>query len=138
MKIFEIPLNQLREAPWNPNQIDEETQTRLRESLNRYGLVEPLVVRSINSCFEVLSGNQRLKVIKDMGFKSVPCVVVDLNDSEAMLLAQALNGLHGEDDLALKGSLLKKILSIRIYMSVSLPAKDGQVLKSLKSRSIQK
>lgn len=87
------------------------TLGRLKESLFRYGVVTPLVVRLTgDSQYEVLSGNQRLKVIKKMRLESVPCVIVNLNDYEAMLLAQALNGLHGEDDLAMKGLLLKKIL----------------------------
>ena len=112
MKIFEIQIGQLREAPWNPNQMDEATLNRLMESLSRYGLVNPLVVRPTeNTHYEVLSGNQRLQALNEMEYKQIPCVVVDLNDDEAMLLAQALNGLHGEDDLALKGALLNKVLS---------------------------
>jgi len=112
MHIVEIDIEKLREAPWNPNQMDETNLGRLTESLSRYGLVEPLVVRpGEDSFYEVLSGNQRLKAISNMGFNTVPCVVVSLNDAEAMLLAQALNSLRGEDDQALKGSLLKTVLS---------------------------
>lgn len=110
MNIVELPLNLLQEAPWNPNQMDEVMSNRLKESLSRYGLVEPLVVRPDEDGYEVLSGNQRLKVIESMGIDSVPCVIVNLNDNEAMLLAQALNGLRGEDDLALKGELFRKVL----------------------------
>lgn len=111
MNIIEIPIDKLTEAPWNPNQMDGETLGRLKESLSRYGLVNPLVVRPTeNSHFEVLSGNQRLRALNEMEYENIPCVVVNLNDEEAMLLAQALNGLRGEDDLAMKGALLKKVL----------------------------
>ncbi len=112
MKTVDISLTELRPAPWNPNQMGETMMARLRESISRYGLVEPLVVRKINNQqYEVLSGNQRLKVVEEMGFVTVPCVLVKLDNTRAMLLAQALNGLRGEDDLALKGALLKEILS---------------------------
>ena len=112
MKTVEISMKILRPASWNPNRMDEATLKKLKESLNRYGLVEPLVVRPMkDSTYEVLSGNQRLKVISDINPESVPCVVVNLNKHEAMLLAQALNGLRGEDDFAMKGALLKEILS---------------------------
>jgi len=112
MKTVDINLTELRPAPWNPNRMDETIMERLRESISRYGLVEPLVVRPIdNSLCEVLSGNQRLKVVEEMGLETVPCVIVELNDAKAMLLAQALNGIRGEDDQALKGALLKEILS---------------------------
>ena len=135
MKTIDINVTELTSAPWNPNQMDETMMERLRESIFRYGLVEPLVVRKINSQqYEVLSGNQRLKVVEEMGVAMVPCVLVELDNTRAMLLAQALNGLHGEDDLALKGALLKEILS---------SASEGEVLsllpettESLKSLSL--
>ncbi|MFC1917203.1 ParB/RepB/Spo0J family partition protein [Chloroflexota bacterium] len=137
MKITELPIGQLREAPWNPNQMDEATLTRLKESLSRYGLVNPLVVRPTeNAHYEVLSGNQRLKAIGGIGFRLVPCVIVKLNDEEAMLLAQALNGLRGEDDLALKGALLKKVLStIPKDKVLSLLPETADSLKVLSSLS---
>ena len=134
MKIVELPIEKLNEAPWNPNQMDEPMQERLRESLSRYGLVEPLVARPVNGLYEVLSGNQRLKVIESMAIKAVPCVVVDLSDNEAMLLAQALNGLRGEDDLAMKGELLRNILTAMPESEVlSLLPETADSLRSLSS-----
>ncbi len=133
MKTVDISSTKLRPAPWNPNQMDERMMERLRESISRYGLVEPLVVRPLDdSLYEVLSGNQRLRVLQGMDLKSVPCVVVELDDARAMLLAQALNGLRGEDDLALKGALLKEILSsVSEDEVLSLLPETTESLKSL-------
>jgi ParB family chromosome partitioning protein len=70
-----------------------------------------LVVRPVaNNRYEVLSGNQRLKVLKEMGISPIPCVIVQLNDADAALLAQALNHIHGEDDLGLRAATIQKIL----------------------------
>jgi ParB family chromosome partitioning protein len=137
MKITELPVSCLCQASWNPNRMDAKMIERLGESLSRYGLVDPLVVRPRDSSsYEVLSGNQRLKVIKNIGFDTVPCILVNLNDSEAMLLAQALNGLHGEDDLALKGALLRNVLaSIPEGKVLSLLPETTESLKSLSSIS---
>jgi len=111
METVELSLKQLREAPWNSNQIDESMLARLRESIRRYGLVENLVVRRISEdIYEVLSGNQRLRLIREKGFTHAPCVVVDLNDTHARLLAQALNHIHGEDNLGLRSELLRKVM----------------------------
>ena len=133
MKTVDISTTKLRPAPWNPNQMDETMMSRLRESISKYGLVEPLVVRKIDEKrYEVLSGNQRLKVLEDLDFKGVPCVIVELDDAHAMLLAQALNGLRGEDDLALKGALLKEILSsVSEDEVLSLLPETTESLKSL-------
>jgi len=113
--------------------MDETMMSRLRESISKYGLVEPLVVRKIDEKrYEVLSGNQRLKVLEEMGFETVPCVIVEFDDIHARLLAQVLNGLRGEDDLALKGALLKEILSsVSEDEVLSLLPETTESLKSL-------
>ena len=137
MKVNELPIENLIEATWNPNHVDERGHNRLKESLSRYGLVEPLVVRpKEDSSYEVLSGNHRFKAIRNMGFSSIPCVVVNLDDAEAMLLAQTLNGLHGEDDQAQKGELFKNILaSIPENKVLSLLPETTESLRSLASFS---
>ena len=111
MDIVNLPLDLLREAPWNPNTMDEAMLARLRESVTRYGIVENLVVRPLNDkAYEVIGGNQRLRVLRESGVTDVSCVVVDLDDTHARLLAQALNRIEGSDDLGLKAELVRDIL----------------------------
>ena len=112
MNVVDLPLGKLIPAPWNPNSMGAAMLDRLTASIGGYGLLIPLVVRPIRngSRFEVLSGNQRLNVVAGLGFETVPCIIVDLDDARARLLAQALNHLHGEDDLGLRAELLRTVL----------------------------
>ena len=48
MKVIELPLAQLVDATWNPNQMSLAMLNRLQVSIRRYGLVENLVVREIS------------------------------------------------------------------------------------------
>jgi ParB family transcriptional regulator, chromosome partitioning protein len=110
-RIVHLPSEQLREAPWNPNGMDSKLLARLKHSLQRFGLVGVLVVRPIgDGLYQVLSGNQRLQVLRDLQWESIPCVVVEASEAEARLLAQTLNRLHGSDDLGLKADLIAHIL----------------------------
>lgn len=111
MKVVDIAMNKLREAPWNPNKMDESMLARLTESIKRYGLLENLVVRpTADGTYEVLSGNQRLRILRDAGFEEATCVVVDLTEADSRLLAQALNRIRGEDDLGLRAESVREIL----------------------------
>ena len=83
MEIIEIPINQLSEASWNANRADDVTMARLRTSIIRYSMVQNLVVRPIGNRFEVLSGNQRFRLLGELGISTVPCVVVDVDDGHA-------------------------------------------------------
>ena len=111
MDLVDIPISQLVEAWWNPNQMDPAMLARLKESITRFDLVDNLAVRRLEEgAYEILSGNQRLQVLKKLDYSHVPCVVVDLDNADARLLAQGLNRIEGEDDLGLKAELLKEVL----------------------------
>ena len=111
MKLVDLSLDRLQVAPWNPNGMDEGLMGKLRESVCRYGLVQNLVVRPMgDDIYEVISGNQRLQLLRELGWATVPCVVVDLDDARARLLAQILNRIQGEDDLGLRAQLLQGVL----------------------------
>ncbi len=135
MNLAEIPIEQLHGAPWNANHMDEGMMERLRESVRRYGLVENLVVRPLGpGSFEVLSGNQRLRLLRELGMPTVPCFVVAVDDPHARLLAQALNHVRGQDDLGLKAELVRDILKTipEAEVTALLPESAGS-LRSLAS-----
>lgn len=111
MNIVNLPIEHLKLAGWSANVMEAEDQARLKASLARYGLVQNSVVRPDGAgAYEVLGGNQRLKEMRDAGIRTVPCVIVDLGDADARLLAQALNHIHGEDDLGLKAEVIRTVL----------------------------
>ena len=64
MEVIDLSIELLKEATWNVNQIDEAMMQRLTSSIQRYGLVQNLVVRHVVDGYEVLSGNQRLKLFQ--------------------------------------------------------------------------
>ncbi len=111
-EITYLPIEELREASWNPNHMEPKLMEKLKYSLRRFGLVGLLVVRPlVEGKYEVLSGNQRLQVLGELGVDSIPCAVVDLPDAEAKLLGQTLNSLHGSDDLGIRAELLNEVLA---------------------------
>ncbi|MFC1935654.1 ParB/RepB/Spo0J family partition protein [Chloroflexota bacterium] len=133
MKTVDLPIDALQEAPWNPNVMDADVRRRLQESLERFGLVQNLVVRPLdNGIYEVLSGSQRLKALREQGITTALCVVVVVDDANARLLSQALNHIHGEDDLGLRAELLRQVLKkIPEAQVLSLLPETVQSLASL-------
>jgi ParB family chromosome partitioning protein len=85
--------------------------SHLRCSIQRFGLVVPLVVRNVGGTWhEAVGGNQRLKVLQEKGLAVAPCVVVTADDAEARLLSQALNHIAGGDNLGLRAQVLREVL----------------------------
>jgi ParB family chromosome partitioning protein len=112
MDVIELSIEDLREAPWNANKIDEALLQRLRASIEKYGFVQNLVVRWVTGGYEVLGGNQRLRLLREFNITKVPCVIVSLDDGHARLLAQVLNHVHGDDDLGLRAELIREVLQV--------------------------
>jgi ParB family chromosome partitioning protein len=102
------------EAPgWNPNEMDEDMRRHLRRSMERFGNLIPLVVRIMGQGrYETVGGAHRLEVLKESGCGTAPCIVVDIDDSEARLLSQALNHITGSDNLGLRAQVLRDLLHI--------------------------
>ncbi len=113
MQLVELPLDQLAAASWNANEQDTAMRARLRRSIERFGLVVPLVVRRFGDSYETIGGNQRLAALGELGFTTVPCVVVEVDDAQARLLSQTLNHIAGRDNAGLRAELLREVLAAR-------------------------
>jgi DNA modification methylase len=84
-----MPLAELVPAPYNPRAISPEALAGLRGSVERFGLVEPVVWNRRTG--RVVGGHQRLKVLQQMGVADTQVVVVDLDEIEEKALNVALN-----------------------------------------------
>ena len=77
-------------APYNPRRMTPTARLALKRGIQEFGMVDPLIVRREDRL--VLGGHQRLGVLKDLGWESVPVVFVDgLDDHRAMALNVLLN-----------------------------------------------
>lgn len=84
MNIRKFKLSELNPAKYNPRKAlkpgDPEFE-KLKRSITEFGYVELIVVNVANNN-TVISGHQRLAVLKDIGETEVECVVVELNDAD--------------------------------------------------------
>jgi len=52
-------------------------------SIEKVGLLQPIVIRPLEDSFEVVAGNRRFEACKKLGWIKVPCHIVELDDKEA-------------------------------------------------------
>jgi ParB family chromosome partitioning protein len=63
----------------------------LAESIDRNGLLQPIVVRVIDNYFEIVAGNRRFLAYKHLSRKKITCHIIDLSDKEAYELSLVEN-----------------------------------------------
>jgi DNA modification methylase len=83
LNISYVSVSELKPAPYNPRTWSKEQVVQLKESIKRYGLVDPLLVNSaLNRKGIVIGGHFRLSVIKELGITEVPVVFINIPDIE--------------------------------------------------------
>ncbi|MDQ5912162.1 MAG: hypothetical protein QG568_375 [Patescibacteria group bacterium] len=83
LNVVYVPIAELLPATYNPRKWSEDAITQLTESMKRFGLVDPIVVNGATDRKNiVIGGHFRLKVAKDLGYKEIPVVYIDIPDLE--------------------------------------------------------
>jgi ParB-like chromosome segregation protein Spo0J len=104
MEIKKIKVSELILAEYNPRKMPPKELKKLKASIERFGYVDPIIWNKRTK--RVVGGNQRLRVLKELGVPEVEVVVVDLDEKEEKQLNLALNRISGEwDEQALKAML---------------------------------
>lgn len=119
MNIQKIKIESLKPAEYNPRKDlkpeDEEYQ-KIKKSITEFGYVAPVIV---NSNMTVIGGHQRLKVLKELGYTEVECVVLDLDQEKEKALNIALNKISGDWDNDKLEELLAELKQTDIDMDIT-------------------
>ena len=104
-----MKLADITPAEYNPRvaltENDFEYQA-LKASIDEFGLVVPLIVNERTG--NLVSGHQRLAVMKDLGEETIQCVFIDEPDqTREKALCVALNKIKGDWDMEKHKSLLR-------------------------------
>lgn len=79
LKVEYIPVIALKENEYNPKKFSKESLKSIKDSIVAFGFVDPLVVNGATTRKNILiGGHARLKIAKELGYKTVPVVYVNI------------------------------------------------------------
>lgn len=103
-----VPLASLNRAPYNPRVMDPEELAKLKESLLRFGWLDPLVVNRKGRV--VVGGHQRLDAAAELGWTEAPVFWVGpLDEPQEIAANAALNKIAGRWDFERLADALGRI-----------------------------
>ena len=109
MEFKKLKIETLKPAGYNPRKDlkpgDKEYE-KIKNSINEFGYVDPIIV---NKDMTIIGGHQRLKVLKDLGFTEVDCVVIEIDKTKEKALNIALNKVTGSWNEQLLAELIKDL-----------------------------
>ena len=87
-KVVEIEMERLRAFPNHPFKVIGDSQMiELQDSIKKYGVLNPLIVRpKIEGYYEIISGHRRKYAAEKLGYKKIPVIIRMLQDDEAVVI----------------------------------------------------
>lgn len=81
LNIIYVPIGTLKLSKYNPRKISNTAMDQLKESIKRFQMIDPLIVNSAsNRRGVVIGGHMRLRAAKELRFKEIPVVYVNIPD----------------------------------------------------------
>jgi ParB family chromosome partitioning protein len=87
-KVTEVSIDVIEANPFQPRRRFDDTRLKeLADSIRNDGILQPVVVRRKGAGFELIMGERRLQAARLAGVPSIPVVVRDVRDADALRLA---------------------------------------------------
>ena len=103
-KIVEISLDEIKKNPYQPRTyFNEEKLNELKESIEKNGLLQPIIVKKAVKGYYIIAGERRYRAFELLGRKEIPAIIKEMTDEEMMVFA-VLENLQREDLSALEES----------------------------------
>ena len=96
-RIIEIEIERLRPFKEHPFQVkDDKEMFLLQESIEKYGILNPLIVRPVpDGYYEIISGHRRKHVAEKLGYRKVLVIIRVLSEDDS-ILSMVDSNLHRE------------------------------------------
>src|SRR6187401_2558589 len=93
----ELPVGSIKPNPFQPRrEFDPEALSELAASIEASGLLQPVIVRSTGSGYELVAGERRWRAVQQLGWARIPAVVRDVDD-RALLTLALIENLQRDD-----------------------------------------
>lgn len=84
----EIPVDQICRGRYQPRrEMDNETLEELANSIRAQGVMQPIVIRPVETGYEIIAGERRWRAAQMAGLDAIPAVIRDVPDEAAIAMA---------------------------------------------------
>ncbi len=139
-QIINVPISSIVSNPYQPRkQFEKEKIEELAQSINTYGLLQPIILKKIENGYQIAAGERRFLACSFLGWKEIPAIIREYHDSTLAAVAMIEN-LQREDlnfveeaqgykRLINEFNLTQEVLAQRLGKSQSTIANKIRILK---------
>jgi len=96
IKFFEVKKVKIKDIKLdetNPNEMSKLKREGLKEVINKFGFLEPVIINQDNI---MVDGEHRFVILKEQGEKEIPVIQINVKDVDRRMIRQTMNKLRGE------------------------------------------
>lgn len=133
-KIYYIPIEDIIPNRFQPRlAFDEKELNELANSIIKYGVIQPIVLRNIGDKYEIIAGERRYKASCLAGLKKVPAIINNTDDNTSAEIA-LLENLQRKNLSVIEESQSYKKLMDRGFTQEEIASKLGVSQSSIANK----
>jgi ParB family chromosome partitioning protein len=95
--IFSCAIEEVKPNPYQPRRVIKNDRIEeLASSIKEKGIIQPIIVRRVDSGYELIAGERRWRAAQKAGLKDIPIIVKDVSPAEVLELA-LIENIQRED-----------------------------------------
>ena len=96
--LTDIEISRIEANPYQPRlDFDRERLDQLKQSILENGIIQPITVRAVDSGYELIAGERRLRAVQELGIPSIPAYVMDVESEDQMLELALVENIQREN-----------------------------------------
>lgn len=96
LAIENLPVGDIDPDESNANEMDAGLYEALVNDIREYGFTQPILVRPVGDRFRLIDGEHRWRAVSELGFATIPSIVIDADDDDAKLRLLSMNRFRGD------------------------------------------
>ena len=113
-RVVFLPARAIRPNPEQPRRsFDEAGLEELAESVRCHGILQPLSVRRVGTSYELIAGERRLRAAQRAGLTEIPCIVMNMDDTESGVAALVENLQRQDLDFLEEALGISRLIQLR-------------------------
>jgi len=83
-RIENIPIEKIIPNIYQPRiNFNENKLNELSKAIKEYGIIQPIILRKVGETYEIIDGERRFRAANKIGIKTVPAIVLDIDEKQA-------------------------------------------------------
>ena len=133
--VLKLDINLIIPNKYQPRKVfDEKSLDSLSESIKKYGIINPILVRKNTDKYEIIAGERRYRAARQAGLTEVPVIIKNANEQEMAEIALIENIQRQSLNPIEEAKSYEEIMKIGNQTQISLAEKLGKSQSSIANK----